>query len=380
MVSGEVHAVPEGPPERLAPTRSVRLLTSWKLWTLALLLALAGIAAALVQPILARKQAIEYFQRLEDRRQVRIELKEGAEEWTERFGAWGAGFQEVDYLSVSGVHDEDLRHIGVLPVRSLVLREYPRDPSDSEPLAERGCATLRGVIGLENLFLYGPGFSDHVVAEILAGRPPLRSAQFIFPAGRETIQAVSHLSTIELLTVRGELADEMFPGLDPLPRLERVELNGVGDHAAAWLGQSLDLTFISLTSSTLTDAGLRQLCELPALESLGIEGASISSDGLREFVVPKPFRRLAISNCPGIAPKDIVDLPELSHLESVSLSADLLTIESVERLKQMPGLRVLICVGKVEDAQLRDSMYDNWNFAEHSQIPSEQNWRYHESY
>ncbi len=144
MTTEEKLSLQSGPAETLPPSRTMRVLTSWKLWAVLLVLGVLGIGISLSMPIVHRLRAMRYFDRNEH--VAEYELSDEHEDWPERYGEWVNGLRNVDSLGAIFVTDETLSHVGVLhEARLLGLVE-----NDRQPITERGLgvtATVRAIGG-----------------------------------------------------------------------------------------------------------------------------------------------------------------------------------------------------------------------------------------
>ncbi len=359
------------PPESKPVSRTVRVLTSWKLWTVLLVLGVLGIGVSLTMPIVHRLRALRYFDRHKDI--VEYELTDEHEDWSERYGEWANALREVDRIEVVGVTDDVLIHVGRFPeVRSLTLIERPR-----QPVSERGLTALPEFRRLERVEFFGQGLTDEGLARLLDLRPPLTDAVFGETGmGWRTLESLSKIPTINQLTLLNRsLDDEVFRNLEPLPNLEYFQAIGAGDQCAAWLAQSHHLEMVYLQFSNLTDSGLKTLCESRELTALHLEGLSITEEGLACLAELENLEYLGLIGCPKLTPASIIQLPDLSLFE-LHISADLLTPESVTRLKEMPRVGEFIVFGEVADAETKGMIDSEWILQEEPRMTEAEYWEF----
>ncbi len=349
----------------------MRALTSWKLWIVLFILGLLGIGISLTMPIVYRLRAMRYFEH--HPQQGKYELSAEHADWTERYGNWANGLRDVKTLRILAADDESLGYASALhDARSLVIVTAP-----GRPVSERGLSYLPPFERLEQLVLAGPGFTDESVARILALRPPLRRALF-FEArfGPLTRQALAEASSLRELMILGRsLKDDDFRSLAPLPDLEFFAATGIGDQGADRLAGFPNVQAIFLLNSTITSIGLQRLSDCPSLSGLMLHGSQLTDDELVDFLSSKEITDLGIVDCPQLTAEGITRWPDLPHLETLTISPDLLTQESVARLKELPALDQIEVWGMIADSELRQAIDDAWFLDEQPEMTDDALWQ-----
>ncbi len=191
------------------PTQMQRVLTSWKLWLVALFLSFAAIGLSLIFPLLLRWRAIRHFET-----HAEIDYRSEAPEWARDLGNWSIALREYELLRCREAEDATLHRIGRLPeVRSLWIEEC-----NGSPITDDGLASLEGLRDLLDVWLFGEGFTDEGLARIFASQQPLRTVVLVHTgAGRETLQSLSRIPTIRNLTIISEtITDDDFRDLPAL--------------------------------------------------------------------------------------------------------------------------------------------------------------------
>jgi uncharacterized membrane protein YciS (DUF1049 family) len=110
-----------------------------------------------------------------------------------------------------------------------------------------------------------------------------------------------------------------------------------------------DLRELVLHGPRITDATLSRLGELPQLESLTINAASISNDGLRHMLLQKNLRAIGLH---GVSIDDVGlgHLEDLKHLNSLDVRRVSITDTALIRLANLKRMKSLV----VEDTLVTD--------------------------
>ncbi len=338
----------QGPPETKPASPKVRLLTSWKLWTILLVLALVGIGVAISLPIVRRVQALRYFD--EHKPAAWYGLSREHEDWPEKYGEWTNSLRQVDAMFHTVATDETLRHLATLSeVASVSLTgnnsQRFRVNEFSTPLTR-----------LEELHLVGQCFTDDLIADMLACRPPLTTLLLIDTgAGERTLAAASRIpSLVQIVIHTRNQRDDVFQGLAPIPNLWSFKAMGGGDHCAEWLAQCPNITHALISYSSLTDAGLRRLTTCKKIESLYLHETFVTNNGLQHLGDLVLLERLQLYECCELLPEGIVKLPQLPQLDHLVISPEMLTRERVEHLRQLPYIGSIAVYGEIVDLEIRE--------------------------
>lgn len=185
---------------------------------------------------------------------------------------------------------------------------------DAAEVTDACAAAIAAHTGLRELYLDGTGITDEGVQQLL----PLTELwsfsaddTLITDRGLEYLGRLPNLGLLTLnnTRVRGtglawladlddlnlyledcRLADDAIA--EGLPRLTLLRLlslskTDIGDHALAGIGACRRLENLRLAHTRITDATLDLLEDLPALETLYVEGTAVTRDRLERFSVRK---------------------------------------------------------------------------------------------
>jgi hypothetical protein len=251
-----------------------------------------------------------------------------------KLNVWAPGsLQNLEALRFVEATDETLYYIGALnEVHHLWLEEH-----EHMPITERGLASLEELQQLEDLRLFGSGFSDAGLARILAARLPLKRVVLVNTgAGRETLAALSRIPSLEsLLLIGNSLHDDAFRDLQGFPSLNYLDVDRLGDHGAEWVSRLPALNQLRVHAAEITDAGFRTLCENESLQGVLLDGAPISGKSLQHLADIEHLRGLMLLDCPRLTAEDVVRLPTDLHLKDLFLSCNLYTPASIARIQEL---------------------------------------------
>jgi len=227
---------------------------------------------------------------------------------------WGKGFT-----------DAGLRHLRSLPrLQSLYLRELER-------VTDAGMVHVGQIAGLQELDLYRvTKISDTGLAH-LKKLPHLRrleiSAAYVTDAG------LAHLKEIPTLEVLGLPGDRITDtGLGHLAALTR--LRSLGVTPPVYANPKRDQDFY-------TDAGLKTLATLPALEKLYLGGAGITDAGVRYLAKLNRLKVLRLDGCRRITDTGLATIGAMPLLEDLQLSYARLTFSGLKALNRLSNLKTL---------------------------------------
>ncbi len=332
----------DGPPDVQPPSRWTRLLTSWKLWTIALVLAVVGIGVSLGIRGYQRYQALRYL----DNNHSTYELTADSEWITEWFGERAEGFRSVDWILLCVVSDESFSRISVFgELRSLStpgsLAAVVGGHAEGEDISDEGIESLTRLSRLESISLNIGAYTDEQLARIFAAEMPLVHVTLnAKQPSHQTLEALTRIPTLESLEFVGlsERHDEDFRGVDPIPTLHSLVVGDIGPECARWVSQCTQLRRLSLGSLNVDQNLLQTISRLKELETLSF---SFFAKGIDEVV---------------LAP--LVDLPRLETLE---LPTNAITWESLEALRRMPSLkRIVLNMDHIDDPDLQQAVEQEW--------------------
>lgn len=325
------------PADAMPHPRRSRWFASWKLWMLLLFVGLALIAAAVCIPTLQRMAALQYL----NDHDVHVEIQEGDEWLTDRFGEFGTARRSVRRIVCNGpLNDRVLHAISQLNE----VREFETSDHISEPLTGSGVAAFQSLRNLEGLSIRGmvevPGDED-LISGLLAARPPLKA--FAVENTPVSAAAFRELGTFKDLLWVGAVTREDFPGLQSLPNLQEFYLDFSGEIDLNWLQESPQL-YLLVLKGPLFDDHLRQIADLKGLNYLSIAPSDFGGD---------------------ITDAGIEHLTELNDLRSIRLPAELITPATVDLLRRLPRLGEVVLLGPVPiDRNLKQSMRNHWQVSQ----------------
>ncbi len=348
---------PAGPTEVKPPSRTVRTLTSWKLWAVLLVLAVIGIALSITLPIMNRLRAMRYFDH-DPHDNAGYVLSDVHDDWPEKYGEWVNALRDMDDVWDFAATDESLRHVYVLnDMKELILEE-----SKSHPFTDRLRGDSPTFPQLEHIQFGGQGFSDEHLAEFLDGAPNLMLVVFgKTNAGRETMAVIARIPSVTLLDMTtSPLDDEVFLELPSMPHLEECRVAVAGDQCAAWLASCPVIARVSFQDSSLTDAGLQRLTAAKSIVSIHLHGVNVTDAGLQHLASFPLLESLGVHASPGLTATGISRLPDLPHLLVLDIPSELLTADSIARLRQLPKLHDLWVSGIIADPAIRQLAETEW--------------------
>jgi internalin A len=196
------------------------------------------------------------------------------------------------------------------------------------------------------------------------------------------LRSVGGFENLEQLTLHRcpKLTGTGFDTPTKWSRLKALALSEcpIGDAACAPIGRIESLEEIRLLSTKVTDAGLRELAGLPALEALTLEGASVSGVAfaapgwakLRDIDAPgAPFDDTgmqAVAGLPAlqslrsdsgkVTDAGLVHMKRATKLTELTVSGAKITDTGLLALKELTGLREL----DVSNTAIRGSAFDSF--------------------
>ncbi len=140
------------------------------------------------------------------------------------------------------------------------------------------------------------------------------------------------------------LTDEDFEVLSQLPQLDRVDLAGTkaGDRAASSMSGLLHLRDLRIGSDTLTDAGMKSVCEIVSLQALAISEPAngITDAGFTDFWRLVNLRALEIY--PHVTmDQGWASVAELPNLERLTIPSSALSDTTIKPVAMIANLKQL---------------------------------------
>ncbi len=160
------------------------------------------------------------------------------------------------------------------------------------------------------------------------------------------LRSIGKLPHLEELYLGGP-TDKSIAALQDARSLRKLHLDGcwaISDDATKVLKRLTGLRYLTISGSSITDAGLRNLASLSELEELVLTGNRITSEGVSALAKLPHLRKLDISGTvSGSALDDRAGLAlrRLTGLESLNLSGTKIADQGVADLRELHDLRVL---------------------------------------
>ncbi len=177
--------------------------------------------------------------------------------------------------------------------------------------------------------------------------------------GEGLFDDIAQIQTLETLSIAKwrSISDE-FRKVKKLAGTKAIEITGEGFRKLRNLPKlkSIELHF---REGSLTPTGMLSFAELPALESLRVEGARLGVDHFKELAKTENIKILDLPNS-GLTDESLRHLVKMQSLESLGLQGNPITAKGLLELKVLPNLknmRLSKGVVSVEDAKgLRSEM------------------------
>lgn len=142
---------------------------------------------------------------------------------------------------------------------------------------------------------------------------------------------------------KSELSTRCFVAIGKMPRLERLDLTETKFSPAdlEYLRHS-PVQELRLGGSSVSDAALAYLAEMPALTKLSLEYTTVSDRGMVSLFRSKSLKYLTLDRCSGISDKTLIALAESpslrSNIETLGLEDCEITDVGVEAMSRLPKL------------------------------------------
>lgn len=312
--------------------RKTHWCTSFKLWLVLLLIALAAIAAAVCIPTSRRMQAISYL----EEHHTDVTFSADSEWLTKWLGTFGTALRPVETIVCSTINDEVLLHIAELSeVRELFFVSYNTQPLTVSSTRALGCLRRLEVLQIDGKLVMAD--DQDLFIELFATNPPLRGVAI--PQTPMTAAALRELTTIQSLLSLSAYTHEDISDLRPLPNLQECGLRFECEIDLSWLRASPKLWALSF-NGPLDEEDLQLIGELTSLTQLSI--------------IPSEFGG-------SITDAGIEHLSQLKDLQRIRLPADVITPDTVELLRRLSHLEFVDMFGPVPvRGPLRESMREHW--------------------
>ena len=167
------------------------------------------------------------------------------------------------------------------------------------------------------------------------------------PLSGEGLQQIFRLPRLNRLDLNGcrNIPDEAMVGLGQLKNLRSVSLieTAAGDRAVAGLAMLNELREVRFGSDQISDAGVRQLCSLVSLETIGIDerATGLTDDAFSDLWRLVNLHHLELSAA-GITGRGFASIHELPRLEALSLQGPDTTDLALKYAAQSSSLKRLV--------------------------------------
>ncbi len=191
---------------------------------------------------------------------------------------------------------------------------------------DKGLSHLRGLTGLEDLYIW--------------------DSTLISDAGVENLRGLVNLRHLHL--DKSRMTDEGFRHLARMKQMERLSLQGhaFSDRGLATVEGMTELTLLGVggserVASLITDDGLIVLKDLKKLRNLDLSYSRVTDRGLKQLSGLKALRILDLNGCEGITDAGLAELSDLVNLKWLLLRGTNVTDEGLEYLTELKHLRLL---------------------------------------
>jgi thiol-disulfide isomerase/thioredoxin/Leucine-rich repeat (LRR) protein len=229
-----------------------------------------------------------------------------------------AALKSLGHLNLSGtrIGDAGLANLKQLPsLVSLGLGVY----NTGADITDEGLKTIGEIVNLKSLDLAGNKITD---------------------AGLIHLRNLTRLENLGLDNTG--ITEAGLANLEPLQALEDLRLytgHRVTDVGAAHLAKLKSLRRLT-DNLTVTDVGVALLASLPRLETLSLSDSTITIDGARQIAGMKSLKRLGFGGCP-IGDEELAAMCDLPNLEWLQLSHTHVSGDGLKYLAGMPKLSIL---------------------------------------
>ncbi len=163
-------------------------------------------------------------------------------------------------------------------------------------------------------------------------------------ADLELLDSVPDLTTLSL--VKTAVTDHGLKHLANLKRIERLTLSRcetIGDAGLSHVASLTTLTALELLYlPNIDDEGLKHLGSLKRLERLEVNsGGGITDEGLKHLGQLTSLKWLTLRHLPKVTDEGLKHLEPLKNLQTLSLSTAGLTIDCLQHVRKLKGLKSL---------------------------------------
>ncbi|MDO4573593.1 MAG: hypothetical protein Q4D98_00095 [Planctomycetia bacterium] len=135
----------------------------------------------------------------------------------------------------------------------------------------------------------------------------------------EEIKVLAQIPLEELLLSHGSLSGEKMAPFSQMRTLRKIHLseNDLKDADVARFAELPELREFSVVASPLTDACLESLAKMPRLENLHLIGTQITGEGLKKWEGKKPLQILNVTHCPNVSAAQVAELMKMGLAKQV---------------------------------------------------------------
>lgn len=245
------------------------------------------------------------------------------------------GLQRLAVAS-ENVTDEGLGHLAQLTqLRELELR--------TPQVTDAGARRLLELPQLTTLYLGSDAISDRVFVA-LKRMPALES--LAISSDRLTGESINELRDLaslrQLTIISGGLRDNNLKGLRALNRLQLLALNGPITGVGLANLSGLETPLLAITSDQLSDADLVHFQKFPNLQALRLVAAEIGDMGCSHLMGCSQLSKLELLTAGGVTTTGAERLLRNPALKSIRLAGAAISTEDLEQLHEETTARIAL--------------------------------------
>ncbi len=204
-----------------------------------------------------------------------IDAERAVAEWVLRVGG--------SLTVIINGRSQDVPKGGQLPAGILSISKV--DLRSCKAVKDEDLERFAGLNNLTSLLLGYTDLSDNCLPSLLKMK---ELEQLSVEKTKITAQKLGTLSSLTGLNYLSLAPNQLSPALLSLPNLKKIYLGGVNDPSAKDLSQLLQISELTLSTGTMTDAGLAELNRLTSLKVLNITGNAITASGVAALKTALP--------------------------------------------------------------------------------------------
>ncbi|MHC5539248.1 leucine-rich repeat domain-containing protein [Singulisphaera rosea] len=206
--------------------------------------------------------------------------------------------------------------------------------------------------------IYRAGGSVHYDSDFDIGNGPKR--RVLAPRWLVKSLGIDFFSSIDRLSFHKTGADELAGYLAKLPKLKTVDFSksDLSDSGLARL-RGLDLHFLILCETKVTDAGIRHIRNMNNLNTLYLDRTSVGDDAMAGLATLPMLEVLMVSETQ-VGDLGVRSIAKLPALKVVNLVRSQVGDAGAVMLKSMPGLRPLDIYGSYVTPKMMKQLYPSF--------------------